>query len=154
MWGDMRGNSLDTTRVKGLKPLGKHPEKRLNAMRVRNVLAPGRYADGNGLYLIVDDSGAKRWLLRTVIAGKRCDIGLGSVQLVPLVEAREEAARMRRIARSDGDPLAERRRERVVVPIFKDAAEKVHAAHAASFRNPKHKADWISSLQMYAYPYF
>ena len=150
----MRGKSTEVTTGNPGKPRGKHPEKRLNAVRVRNESVPGRYADGNGLYLVVDPSGAKRWLLRTIVGGKRCDIGLGSVHLVPLADARDEAARLRRMARAGGDPLAERRRERVTVPTFKEAAEKVHTAHAASFRNPKHKADWISSLQMYAYPYF
>src|SRR5688572_12833997 len=90
MWGDMRGNSSDAAPRNAVKPRGKHPDKRLNAARVRTLTVPGRYADGNGLYLVVDQSRAKRWLLRTVIAGKRCDIGLGSVQLVQLADAREE----------------------------------------------------------------
>jgi hypothetical protein len=77
---------------------------------LKNGRPTGRYADGNGLYLFVDDSGAKRWLLRTAIAGKRCDIGLGSAQLVSLADARDEAAWLRRIARTGGDPVAERRR--------------------------------------------
>jgi hypothetical protein len=46
---------------------GRHPEKALSGVRVRSITEPGRYADGNGLYLIVDRSGAKRWLLRTVV---------------------------------------------------------------------------------------
>ena len=54
----------------------KHPTEALEATTVRNLRKPGRYADGNGLYLIVDRSGAKRWVLRTVIRGKPCDIGL------------------------------------------------------------------------------
>ena len=60
---------------------------------------------------------------------------------------------MRRLARADGDPLAGRRRERVAVPIFKEAALKVQAAHSALFRNAKHKAGWLSSLDMYAFPH-
>ena len=71
---------------------GRHPEKALSAMRVRAINEPGRYADGNGLYLVVDRSGAKRWLLRTVVRGKRCDIGLGGLKLVTLSEPREKAA--------------------------------------------------------------
>jgi hypothetical protein len=55
----MGGNSCDTQRIKVGKPRGKHPEKRLTAVTVRSLRAPGRYADGNGLYF-VDDSGAKR----------------------------------------------------------------------------------------------
>ena len=90
----------------------RHPEKALTAAKIRNA-KPGRYADGNGLYLFVDDSGAKRWMLRTVIQGKRCDLGLGGLSLVSLAEAREEAGRLRKIARNNGDPLAERRKEKV-----------------------------------------
>jgi integrase len=145
---------LDAPRIKVGKPRGQHPEKRLTAVRIRHITQPGRYADGNGLYLFVDDSGAKRWILRTVVTGKRRDIGLGSARLITLADARDEATRLRRIARAGHDPLAERRRERRTVPTFKKAAQTVHAAHAATFRNIKHKADWLSSLVMYAFPHF
>ena len=102
----------------------------------------------------MDDSGAKRWVLRTVVGDKRRDIGLGSAQLVSLADAREEAARLRRMARSGGDPLADRRRERVSVPTFREAAKKVHATHSATFRNPKHRAQWLSSLEADVFPVF
>ncbi len=62
------------------KPRGPHPQQRLCAVTVRNMKRAGHYADGKGLYLIVDPSGAKRWLWRGVIQGKRCDLGLGSVR--------------------------------------------------------------------------
>ena len=58
--------------------------------------------DGNGLYLIVDEAGAKRWLLRTVVHGRRRDLGLGSLRLVSLAEAREKARHYRKIAREGG----------------------------------------------------
>lgn len=89
-----------------------------------------------------------------MVLGKRCDLGLGSLQLVSLADAREEAARLRRIARAGGDPLAERRRARITVPTFKAAAEQVHAAHAATFRNAKHKAQWLASLAADVFPVF
>lgn len=158
MWDEMTGEtpstSLDTVRIKVRKPQGAHPDRRLTAVHVRNLKGPGRYADGNGLYLFVDESGAKRWILRTVVHGKRCDIGIGSARLVSLADAREEAARMRRIARDYGDPLAERRRQRIQVPTFREAAKKVHAAHAATFRNEKHKAQWLASLEADVFPVF
>ncbi len=131
----------------------KHPEKALTAVAIRNA-KPGRYADGNGLYLVVDDSGARRWTLRTVIKGKRCELGLGALSLTPLAEAREEAARLRRIARKGGDPLAQRRQERRTVPTFEEAARQVHESRAATFRNVKHRADWLSSLVTYVFPLF
>lgn len=130
----------------------RHPHLRLTAVRVRSLNTPGRYADGNGLYLFIDDSGAKRWVLRTTIHGKRSDLGLGSARLVSLADARVEAARLRRLARGGGDPLAERVRARVVVPTFREAAEKVHAAHAETFRNEKHKAQWLASLKANIFP--
>ena len=111
------------------KPRGRHPHRRLSAAGVRTHSKPGRYADGNGLYLLVDPSGAKRWVLRTVVSGRRCDLGLGSAQLVSLADAREDAARLRRVARAGGDPISERRRERRAVPTFREAAVQVHAAH-------------------------
>ena len=66
----------------------RHPEKALTATAVKQIKKPGRYTDGNGLYLIVDESGARRWLLRTVVLGRRRDIGLGSARLVPLANCR------------------------------------------------------------------
>ena len=130
----------------------RHPEKALTATAVKQIKKPGRYTDGNGLYLVVDESGARRWLLRTVVLGRRRDIGLGSARLVPLAGAREEAARMRRLARDGGDPIAERRRARMVVPTFKEAAEKVHAETAGSWKNEKHAAQWLTTLETYAFP--
>lgn len=137
-----------------MKRTGKHPDKALSPLRVRNVTDPGRYTDGNGLYLIVEPSGTKRWLLRIVVTGKRRDIGLGGLKLVTLAEAREEAARLRKIARAGGDPLADRRAARRVTPTFEEAAQQVHDAHKQSWRNPKHAAQWINTLTQYAYPVF
>jgi integrase len=150
----MRANSLDTQRVNVGKPRGKHPEKRLTAVTVRSLRTPGRFADGNGLYLVVDDSGAKRWILRTVIKGKRRDLGLGSTQLVTLAEARDEATRLRRMARAGQDPLASRRRERRPVPTFEEVAKIVHTSHSKTFRNERHKDQWLSSLESYIFPAF
>jgi hypothetical protein len=48
---------------------------------------------------------------RTVIKGKRCNLGLGGLSVTSLAEARVEAARLRSIARKGGDPLAERRKD-------------------------------------------
>ena len=127
----------------------RHPHQALTARTVRSARGTGRtqrLADGGGLYLVVAPSGSKSWVLRTVIKGKRCDLGLGSVTLVTLAEAREHALRLRKIARAGGDPLAARRHERRTVPTFEAAATQVHAAHAQTFRNEKHRKQWLSSL--------
>lgn len=114
------------------KPKGRHPHQRLNAVRIKHLPEPGRHADGNGLYLFVENSGAKRWVLRTIVSGKRCDLGLGSLQLVSLAEARAEATLLRSQARKGQDVLAARRSERRTVPTFEEAARQVHSQHSAS----------------------
>ena len=60
---------------------------KLNALQVKKLSSPGRYADGNCLYLTVLESGSKSWLLRIGVRGRRRDMGLGSVDLVRLEEA-------------------------------------------------------------------
>ena len=131
-----------------------HPINALTAIGVRNMKTPGRYCDGNGLYLIVDPSGAKRWVLRTVIKGQRTDLGLGSARLVSLSDARADAVIFRRQARAGGDPRADRRKARRRVPSFAEAAEAVHAERGPTFRNPKHAAQWIQTLKTYVFPVF
>ena len=61
--------------------MARHPSNKLTALAVKKQTTPGRYRDGNGLYLVVDPSGAKRWLQRLSVQGKRCDLGLGSKRL-------------------------------------------------------------------------
>ena len=135
------------------KNVGKVPVGRLTARKVAALTAPGRYGDGEGLMLVVGRRGGKSWVLRTVVGRRRRDIGLGSAALVSLAEAREEARRLRRIARAGGDPLAGRRAEREC-PTFEEAARKVHAAQVEGHaRNAKHRAQWINSLRDYAFPH-
>ena len=133
---------------------GPHPVNALSAAAVRNPKKPGRYGDGNGLYLVVEPSGAKRWMVRVVIKGRRTDLGLGSARLVSLSEAREQAANIRKLARAGDDPLAQRRRERRAIPTFEQAARTVHTERVPTFRNPKHAAQWYQSLATYAFPVF
>lgn len=83
----------------GMKPKGRHLEKRLTAAGIRHA-KEGFHGDGNGLYLKVGANGSKRWVQRIVINGKRRDLGLGSATLVSLQEAREEALQHRKAARA------------------------------------------------------
>ncbi len=135
-----------------MKSKGKHPHNALTNVKVQQTKAPGRYVDGNGLYLIVNSSGAKRWLLRTVVHGRRRDIGLGGAQLVTLAEARGKAQHYRKIAREGGDPIAEMRKSRITVPTFAEAAQTVHTEHVRTWKNKKHGDQWINTLKEYAFP--
>jgi integrase len=126
------------------------PEKALTAAEVRNA-GPGKHFDGHGLFLRVQSNGAKQWVQRIVIRGKRCELGLGSPPLVSLAAARETALDNRRLARAGGDPLNEKREERAV-PTFNEATDQFLAAKLSEFRNDKHKAQWRSTLDTYAAP--
>ena len=130
----------------------KHPHKALSDAFVRTVKGPGMYADGNGLNLRVDNSGARRWVQRLVIQGRNRMLGLGGYPLVSLAEAREKAFDNRRLARAGGDPLADKRSGKDV-PTFEAAAAQVFDMHKPTWRNPKHEAQWWSTLQRYAFPY-
>jgi len=116
------GNASPTKRLRG-KPRGRHPHKRLSAPFVRSA-PPGRHCDGNGLYLYVQKTGTRSWIQRLVIRGRKRELGLGSVELVSLAEAREAALANRKLARSGGDPLAEKRRL-VGIPTFAEASKLV-----------------------------
>jgi len=138
--------------MSGYKPKGRHHEKRLSAMAVRNA-PPGFYADGNGLYLKVDFSGAKRWVQRVTAMGKRRDIGLGSAKIISLADAREQAIKNHLLIRSGVDPI-QQRRQASSIPTFQKLAEQVHELAQPNWRNPKHGKQWISSLEEYVFPYF
>jgi integrase len=127
------------------------PKKALTAAFVRTANEPGKYFDGNGLFLKVKDNGAKQWVQRIVIRGKRTEMGLGSVDLVSLSEAREVALQNRKLARSGGDPLKAKRESQAIM-TFEDAARRVHELNEPSWSNPKHAAQFISTLETYAFP--
>ena len=132
------------------KPRGRHPDKALSAVFVRSA-APGRYCDGQGLYLFVQPSGTRSWVQRIAIRGRRHELGLGSTALVPLAEARAKALANRKIAREGGDPLAEKRRAETT-PTFAAAAARVLEQKQAGWSNSRHASTWLRSLETYAFP--
>lgn len=56
----------------------------------------GKYGGGGGLRLVIGPNGAKRWVNRVTIAGKRIERGLGSDPEVPLNAARDAAEKVRK----------------------------------------------------------
>lgn len=128
---------------------------RLTALGVKAATKPGRYLDGEGLMLLVKPSGARSWLLRVQVDGKRRDFGLGSASDVSLAEARQKAAEVRKLYRSGVDPVAAKQAAKSAsagIPPFAEAARVVHGEHKDGWRNAKHRAQWLSSLEAYAFP--
>lgn len=124
----------------------------LSSLKIKNLKEPGRYSDGDGLILDLKAPGRGHWTVRVQYDGKRRDIGLGALTHVSLADARTAAGEIRKQARAGLDPLAERKKEQVIVPTFKDAAGIVHGEHKVGWKNGKHQTQWINTLETYAFP--
>ncbi len=112
---------------------------------------PGKYGDGANLYLVVSETGAKKWVLRFTWRGKPKEMGLGSATGVSLADAREKAATARRTIAKGINPIEERKRDGSI-PTFGEVADDVRQSLSQGFRNEKHKAQWKSTLENYAAP--
>lgn len=133
----------------------------LTAIQVQRLTETGHHSVGGvaGLALQVTPSGARSWILRTMVGGKRRDIGLGGYPDVTLGKARERAREARdQIARGI-DPVAERQvlrgalvAQQAKAMTFEQAARHVIAKKQVESRSPKHSRQWATTLQTYAYP--
>ncbi|NML96330.1 tyrosine-type recombinase/integrase [Novosphingobium olei] len=167
MWGRLWGSmgKLTAIKVRAAKP-----GKDANGAATKAV-----YQDGEGLFLVCAPTGARSWMLRIQVDGKRRDIGLGKVDdgaglnafakgddrlaTVPLMlrkslslaEAREKAAALRKLAKAGLDPIVERDRERVKIPTFKEATADAHSALKAGWSDKTGKA-FLASLTDHAFP--
>jgi hypothetical protein len=124
----------------------------MNATRVRALKIAGLYEDGGGLRLVVTDTGAKRWVMRISVRGKRHQLGLGSYPTVSLERAREKAADIRKAASEGRNILAERRAGKQGAVTFRQAFETFFASKGPTLSNGKHRAQWRSTMESYAFP--
>jgi integrase len=137
---------------------------KLIAKDVQTLTTPGYYAAGigaPGLYLCIAKGGSKSWIYRYQMAGRRRDMGLGSVQAFTLAEARDKAIDLRRMVARGVDPIDAKRAARASAGIdaakamtFKACGEAFIAAHEVGWRNPKHRYQWAATLNSYVYPVF
>lgn len=124
---------------------------KLCATGVKAATRPGRLSDGDGLFLVIGRSGSKSWMVRVQKHGRRRDIGLGSASKVSLAQARERARQVRAWMEDGLDPVFERKKA-AGIPTFKEATKKVVALHQKTWRNEKHEAQWLRTLEVYAWP--
>ena len=128
---------------------------KLTAVKAKAIKAPGRYSDGNGLMLVCKASGAKSWIFRIQYQGKRRDFGLGSYNEVSLSEAREKALEARKLVREGGDPSAAKSDSGRILgqpTTFEDVARSYFDERKADWQNAKHRSQWITTLETYAFP--
>ena len=130
---------------------GRRLHNALSERAVRAAKAPGRYFDGQGLFLIVEPTGAKRWAQRLTVGGRRQELGLGGYPVVSLKMARDVAIQNRRTVREGENPKTARRRARGV-PTFAEAARKVFELRKGAWKGTKHARDWVESMERHALP--
>jgi integrase len=121
----------------------------LSARKVETA-GPGRHGDGRGLFLYVKASGARSWVLRYQVMGKRHDLGLGAYPEVSLAMARDRALQARRMIQEGEDPIAKKRQAKP--KSFKDAALELIESKRPGWKNAKHAAQWTSTLEAYVFP--
>lgn len=135
-------------------------KQKLTARKVAALRKPGFYGDGNGLWLNVRREGSKSWSYRFMLNGRARYLGLGPIHAVSLAEARQRAREARQVILDGRDPIEERRRleaaaavERLRTMSFRDAANGLlQTDKIEGFHNDKHRAQWRSTLERYAFP--
>lgn len=146
----------------------------LTPLQVKNAKA-GRHADGQGLYLLVKDTGARSWVYRYMLNNKARDLGLSrcpeAISLLTksgggeltLAQARDVASIYRMKVKAGIDPLEEREEAvrqattaaqvaKAAAMTFRACAEAYLAAKEGSWRNSKHRQQWYNTLASYVYP--
>jgi integrase len=141
--------------------------KTITALELKRLTTPGWHAVGGvaGLLLQIRApaaSGAvppRSWVLRVRIAGKRQVIGLGPYPQVSLADAREAARKLSADARDGVDLISRKRAQRSALldvsskqKTFQECALAYMQAHASDYTNEKHRKQWASTLEAYAFP--
>ena len=179
--GNGFGNDRDRTPAQGWAgpdaweiQMPKKLSRALTPLQVKNAM-PGRHADGDGLHLLVKQSGARSWVFRFMLDGTSRDVGLSrcpeAIELLQkvgrdelsLAQARDVATIYRMKVKNGIDPLAQRQQVAAAAAAeqqakeassvsFKMAAATYIASNEGSWRNSKHRAQWASTLETYVYP--
>ena len=129
---------------------------KLTAKMVTQLSEPGRYGDGNGLYLAVSPAGSKSWIQRVQIGGKRTDRGLGGVAKVSLGQARKIATANLAAIQNGKNPFEAGHapapvKETPAIPTFADAARAVYALNLEEWGAATAQR-WLRRLEIHTFP--
>ena len=135
--------------------------KELSALEVARLKSPGFVSIGGvpGLSLQVSTTGARSWILRVKVGGKRRDMGLGAYPGVSLAKAREKAREAREAIEQGDDPILSRERAQSLlrakqesIVTFETAARSYIKAKSPEWKGKKSLTQWTNSLENYAFP--
>lgn len=128
--------------------------RKLSARSVTTLVKPGRHSDGDGLYLMIDPSGARRWLFLFRWEGKLKELGLGGISTTTLAEAREAASVARKLVASGVNPIKARKdaAAQKAPKTFGEFADEMLLSILPGYKNVRHQAQWSRALKHYAEP--
>ena len=114
-------------------------------------LVHGKYADGQGLWLIKRDKASGKWALRLVIDGTRREMGLGRWPDVSIAEARERAADARKQLRGGVDPILDRQKAKRSIKrlTLLEAIIGCFEAKKAELKQEGNAGRWMSPLKVH-----
>ena len=130
---------------------GRRLHSALSDRAVKVATAPGRMFDGNGLFLLLTARASKVWKQRITVNGHRQELGLGRYPVVTLAKARDKALANLRMVDDGLNPKVERRRARGI-PTFAELARADFEHRKDGWKNAKHAAQWIGTLEDFAFP--
>jgi integrase len=164
----MARRKLSATEIRKRKRAGAYHDgsQPLSAKKVARLKGEGRYHDAAvpGLYLQVTHTNtgiARSWLLRYELnGGPERNMGLGSLSIFSLAQARERARDARRLLADGVDPLEAKRQRRAAAMAaeskrlsFRQAAEQCFNAHQAEWTSASHREQFLASLRNYVFPH-
>ncbi len=132
---------------------------RLSALKFAKVREVGRHCDGGGLYLQIGQGGARSWIFRYQLDGRKRDMDGGSAETIGLSDARDFAGQCRALIARGIDPIEERARKKQALALeeanavtFEQCARSLIQSKQSAWRNAKHREQWVRSLETYAFP--
>ena len=132
-----------------------HAKHKLTSAELK-AKAPGKYADGGGLWFHRRPDGGAQWFLRYTIFARRHEMGLGSFPDVTLKAARDEADKWRAVVRDGKDAIKERERQRREdernMHILRDIAEDAFESRKAELKGDGTAGRWFSPLELHVLP--
>ncbi|GJL72976.1 MAG: phage integrase [Nitrosomonas sp.] len=128
-------------------------------LRTSKNNTPQAVGGASNLYVSINSPDSASWIFRYSFAGKRRDMGLGSVKDLSLVEAREKASELRKLVRNDIDPIEHvrelkeaRKRASIKTVTFQHCAIEYHKSHSDGWSNDKYREQWLAALEKHIFP--
>ncbi|MEO6610490.1 MAG: integrase arm-type DNA-binding domain-containing protein [Aestuariivirga sp.] len=122
---------------------------KLTVKQIEALKEPGRYSDGQNLYLKITPSGTKNWVLFYRFGTKRREMGIGSLSQVTLAEARKRALNALQKIASGVDPLDDKIALKRAGQTFGSFADAYLELHRDKFKSETHIHQWEKTLSDY-----